>query len=251
MHSWLYSNLMNNSTQKEKSGFYQKIRVIDGTVLKLIAMLTMVCDHVGDIFFPGAPWMRVIGRIAMPIFAFCIAEGYHYTHDRRKYLLRLGVFAVISELPFDLAFSGGFDWTHQNIMLTFFLAVLALILFDYCCGSGENKKALRFAAGCMPVVAICIAAMLLGTDYTLFGILTVWVFHIARKLPHPFRALSGVGLMALLRTKGVYLGTGLAFIPLALYNGKKGKGLKWLFYVFYPGHLLILFLLHMLLVHPT
>ena len=201
--------------------------------------------------FPSALWMRVIGRIAMPIFAFCIAEGFRYTHDRKKYLLRLGAFAVISELPFDLAFTGTIDWSHQNIMLTFFLAVLALILFDYCCSSGENKKALRVAAGCAPVLAICIAAVLLGTDYTLFGILTVWIFYITRKLQHPFRALSGVGLMALMRTKGVNLGTGLAFIPLVLYNGKKGKGLKWLFYVFYPGHLLILFLLHMLLVHPT
>ena len=65
-------------------------RCIDGTVLKLIAMVSMVFDHVGDNFFPGAAWMRVIGRIAMPIFSFCVAEGFSHTRDPKRYLARMG-----------------------------------------------------------------------------------------------------------------------------------------------------------------
>ena len=94
-------------------------------------MISMVFDHVGDMFFPGVMWLRMIGRLAMPLFSFCIAEGYIHTKDRKKYILRLGIFALISEVPFDLAFEGKINLSHQNIMLTFFLAVIALIDLIY------------------------------------------------------------------------------------------------------------------------
>ena len=82
-------------------------------MLKLIAMISMVFDHAGDMFFHDQLWMRMIGRLAMPLFSFCIAEGYRYTKDRKKYLLRMGLFALISEIPFDLAFTGKIDLSHQ------------------------------------------------------------------------------------------------------------------------------------------
>ena len=96
---------------------------LDGTALKLLAMLSMVFDHVGDNFFPEQTWMRIIGRIAMPIFAFFVAEGFLHTRDRRKYLLRMGVFALVSELPFDLLTAGRLEFGNQNVMCTFFLAI--------------------------------------------------------------------------------------------------------------------------------
>ncbi len=108
----------------------ERIRLLDGTALKLIALISMVFDHVGDNFFPDQVWMRAIGRIAMPIFAFCIAEGFGHTRDKTKYLLRMLLFGVISEAPFDLVTSGKLlEFTHQNIMLTFAWAILGLL----CC----------------------------------------------------------------------------------------------------------------------
>ena len=105
-------------------------RCLDGTALKIIAMVSMVFDHVGDMFFPEVMWPRMIGRIAMPVFAFCVAEGYAHTRDRRKYIARMGAFALISEIPFDLAFFDRPGFEHQNIMVTFFLALIALELFE-------------------------------------------------------------------------------------------------------------------------
>lgn len=84
----------------------KKYQILDGTALKIIAMISMVFDHVGDLFFPDLMWPRMIGRLAMPLFSFSIAEGYLHTGDKIKYLCRLGIFALISEIPFDLAFEG-------------------------------------------------------------------------------------------------------------------------------------------------
>ena len=183
----------------------------------------------------------------MPIFAFFIAEGYSYTHDRKRYLLRLGIFALISELPFDFAFDRGITLTHQNIMLTFFLAVLALLLWDRITQAEGKTPVLKILAGCIVIMIISILATLLCSDYSFFGILSVWIFYLLRKKAHWLRSLCGVGFLAVTQTVGYHLGIGLSLIPLLLYNGKKGKGLKWLFYVFYPGHLLVLFLIYCLI----
>ena len=226
----------------EKSKAYQ---VLDGTALKVIAMVSMVIDHVGDIFFPEATWMRMVGRIAMPIFSFCIAEGYVHTHDVKRYLLRMGAFALVSELPFDLAFSGGTDWTHQNIMLGFFLSILALILFDRIRGPKDPQTgrygAGRTALGCFEVCLMAAVALLLRADYTCFAVIGVFLFYVLKDMDPFFRALGGVGFLSVTRTMGYYCATGLSLFPLLLYNGEKGKGLKWLFYLFYPGHLLLLY----------
>lgn len=222
-----------------------RLRILDGTTLKLIAIFSMLIDHVGSIFFPEALWMRAVGRIAMPIFAFCIAEGYIYTHDRKRFLTRLAVFAVISELPFDLAFFDGPEASHQNIMLTFFLAVLALMAYDRIRGEAPTRKSSALA----PAVVFLMAglATILGGDYILFGVLSVFLFYALRSQPHWKRQLGGMAFLALTRTIGYYAATGLAVIPLLMYNGKKGRGLKWLFYAFYPGHLLVLWALKRML----
>ncbi len=222
----------------------KKYQIFDGTVLKIIAMISMVFDHVGDMFFPGVTWLRMIGRLAMPIFSFCIAEGFAHTHDRKKYLCRMGIFALISEIPFDLAFEGKVGFTHQNIMLTFLLAIVALMLFDRIRGekNAESKKRSvgKMVLGVLVVATVAAASILLRADYTAFAVIAVFLFYVLR-LKHPLiRSGVGVAFLALTRTMGYYCATGFSFIPLALYNGKKGKGLKWLFYVFYPGHLILL-----------
>ena len=222
----------------------KKYQILDGTALKLIAMISMVFDHAGDMFFPDVMWPRMIGRLAMPIFSFFIAEGFSHTRDKKKYLCRLGIFALISEIPFDLAFEGKIGFSHQNIMLSFFLAVVALMLYDWI--QGGTKSEVNHASigktvlGVIAVAAIAALSLLLRADYTIFAVIAVFLFYVLRQ-KHPLvRTGVGVAFLALTRTVGYYCTTGLSFIPLAMYNGKKGKGLKWLFYGFYPGHLLLL-----------
>ena len=222
----------------------KKYQILDGTTLKLIAMISMVFDHAGDMFFPDVMWPRMIGRLAMPIFSFFIAEGFSHTRDKKKYLCRLGIFALISEIPFDLAFEGKIGFSHQNIMLSFFLAVVALMLYDWIQGgtkSEENHASIgKTILGVIAVAAIAALSLLLRADYTIFAVIAVSLFYVLRQ-KHPLvRTGVGVAFLALTRTVGYYCTTGLSFIPLAMYNGKKGKGLKWLFYGFYPGHLLLL-----------
>ena len=220
----------------------KKVQILDGTTLKIIAMISMVFDHVGDMFFPGVMWPRMIGRLAMPIFSFFIAEGFAHTRDKKKYLGRLGLFALISEIPFDLAFDGRLGLGHQNIMLTFFLAGSALLLFDRIRGGdgpeGERIPVGKTVLGVLAVAGIAALALLLRADYTVFAVVAVFLFYVLRQKHPLLRSGVGVAFLALTRTMGYYVATGFSFIPLALYNGQKGKGLKWLFYAFYPGHLL-------------
>ena len=228
------------------------IRILDGTMLKIIAMVSMVFDHVGDMFFPDSDWMRMVGRIAMPIFAFCITEGYIHTRNKNKYLMRMGIFALISEVPFDLAFDGKIGLSHQNIMLSFFLAIIALMLFDLIRGSKDEIKgrysAWRIMLGALAVIAMAVLAFLVKADYTMFAVASVFLFYAFKDTNHFVRPIPGVAFLALTRTVGYYCTTGLSIIPLLLYNGKKGKGLKWLFYAFYPGHLLLLYVLKLILI---
>ena len=227
-----------------------KFQILDGTMLKIIAIISMVIDHVGDVFFPGAIWMRAVGRLAMPLFAFCVAEGYHYTKSKKKYLRRLGAFALISEIPFDLAFSRKIDFSHQNIMLSFLIAVAALMLYDAVQdGFGPfsgMKQRVRKVAGIATVLVMSVMSLLLKCDYTIFAVISVFLFYVLRERPYPIPQVGGVAFLAVTRTMGYYAYTGLSLIPLLLYNSKRGRGLKWLFYVFYPTHLLLIYLIKLI-----
>ena len=212
---------------------------------KLIDLV--VFDHVGDAFFPDVMWPRMVGRLAMPIFSFCIAEGYIHTRDKNKYMLRMGIFALISEVPFDLAFDGKIGLSHQNIMLTFFLSILALRLFDLIRGARKEAtgkySAGKTILGILVVIIIAVIATLVKADYTFFAVIAVFLFYVLKDTNHFARTGMGVAFLAVTRTVGYYCTTGLSLIPLFFYNGKKGKRLKWLFYIFYPGHLLLIFIL--------
>jgi len=101
---------------------------IDAFTLKMIAAVTMLIDHVGYIFFPQYVLLRIIGRISFPIFAFLIVEGFMHTRDVKKYIFRMIIFALITEIPFDFAFYGTFNWGHQNVLVTFLLALVAMYI---------------------------------------------------------------------------------------------------------------------------
>ena len=224
----------------------KRFRVLDGTTLKLIAMASMVLDHVGDSFFPDQVWMRVLGRIAMPVFAFCISEGFAHTHDKQRYLLRMGIFSLVSEVPFDLVTAGvPLEFSHQNIMATFFWAILGLMLFERITGEGAPKS--REAAGFIMLAVFAMLSVLLGLDYNMLGCGLSFVFYLLRGKGLEIEAAAGAVYHALLRNMGIYWFGLLGFLPILSYNGQRGRGLKWLFYLFYPGHLLLIWLVRTML----
>ena len=221
--------------------------------LKLLAMAAMLVDHMGYLLFPTAMWMRYVGRLAFPIFAFQIAEGWYRTHDREKYTLRLLICAVVSEVPFDLAFSGTpVDAGYQNILWTFFIAAAALWAAD------ALQERLRLP---LPLAALCAGAAgyLLGealrSDYFGPGVLTVLVFALCRqwhigRLPELAAMLVINGRLlpsASMTVWGMELPVQLlaaAALPLIwLYRGRQGPHspvLQGIWYAFYPAHLLLL-----------
>lgn len=215
-------------------------------MLKLIAIICMAIDHSALILRPVIPilstpfdigikvitvyWiMRRIGRLAFPIFCFLIAEGFQYTKSKKRYALRLLMFAAISEIPFNLMHSGlFFDLSAQNVYFTLFLGLLLIYAFESV--NGQIKKFLA-------MVVIGLAAYFLHADYGLRGVLLVFLIHVLRNHPTAqaflaYPLLSG-GVAAF-----------AAFVPINMYNGQRGfiktPLLKVLFYVFYPMHILIL-----------
>ena len=243
--SSMKGNAMRGQRELRETHPLEGLRVLDGTTLKLIALVSMVIDHLGDSFFPSLAWMRVVGRIAMPVFAFCVAEGYIHTRDRQSYLLRMGVFALISEIPFDLAQYGRLELSHQNIMFTFFLALCALMLFDYIAERFDGVRGLVLGVSAVAVIAV--GSVFLGADYNFSAIGLVFIFYLLRDQEPFIRYVSGAAFLALTRNVGIYRWSILGIVPLAFYNGKRGRGLKLLFYVFYPAHLLAIYLVKLLI----
>ena len=219
-----------------------RFKVLDGTALKIIAMISMIFDHVGDNFFPEMVWMRVIGRMAMPIFAFCIAEGFSHTHDKVKYLRRMLIFAVLSEVPFDLVTAKKvLEFSHQNIMFTFAWAIIGLLIMDKI-GDSTLKRWAKNLIKALVFIVFMVISIIIGLDYNMAATAIIFVFYMLRKKADLIRNLVAAGVHAVFRNVGIYWFGLLGFIPLLLYNHKRGRGLKWLFYAFYPGHLLLIWI---------
>lgn len=210
--------------------------------LRILALFLMLLDHMWATVIPGNLWMTCVGRMAFPIFAFQAAEGYHHTHDFRGYCKRLALFAVISEIPFNLMISGSpFFPQHQNVMLTLLLGLL-------CCRAYDSRNWLA-------MVLWLLAGAFTRCDYGAAGVWTVLTFHAFRgeKLGQLLMLL----LINLFCYDGPEIALGpltfplqtfaiLAWIPIALYSGEKGRGgraLQYGSYLFYPVHMLILGLL--------
>ena len=223
---------------------------LDGGTLKLMAAALMLIDHVGAILLPETVILRCIGRLAFPIFAFFIAEGYAHTRDFGRYFRRLAFLAVVSEIPFNLENGAVFDPARQNVLFTFCLALLTLRGLE---ALGRERGFGRWA-GCGLVLAAGFAAgELLRTDYGGWGVVTVALLYLCRDgkyaklwLLLAMAAVNGLGMGSL--TMPVFGGEmpiqifAVAALPVIwLYNGQAGpKGLRRAFYVFYPAHLLVL-----------
>lgn len=210
----------------------QKICCLNGFSLKIIAIVTMMIDHIGAVLFPGEMVFRYIGRIAFPIFIFLMTEGFYHTGNLKKYEIRMVIFALISEIPFDLAFSGMIiDAGSQNV---FFTLAIGLIMMDLLC----RWKEIFWKQMC--VFAACLVlAELLHTDYGAAGILLIFVFYRFReKTVAKIIFTAVIAFVCFVPLEGFCL---FAFIPILLYNGRRGPSLKYVFYAFYPVHLLILY----------
>ena len=220
-----------------------------GNALKLIAVAAMLIDHAGVVLVERGlgrgSWsgldflLRTIGRTAFPIFCFLLVEGFLHTRDVRKYEARMLAFAIISEVPFDLAVFGKWFYPeYQNVYFTLFLGLCVL--------DGFRKASGRPARQALAILAGCMAALAVRCDYDIIGIfmiLAFYMYHDNKRL----RFLLAGGL-AFLESLG-YFGAALsAFIPIHMYNGRRGeKNLKYFFYCFYPAHLLLLYLIGLMI----
>lgn len=238
----------------------KKRQFLNSFHLKILAMVLMLCSHMWSTIIAGNNWLDAIGRLAFPVFAFLIVEGFFHTHSFKKYLLRLFIFALISELPFNLMAEGGWIYPfHQNVLFTFCIALLFMRWMENVRETSKWRFALR-------VLVSIIFGFLIGfitmVDYFGYGILMVFVFYLFRNVPFGWIGqlicmiyinweMMG-GLVYLVPIFGRTLEIPqqglavLALIPIWLYNGKQGpynKTIQYIFYSFYPIHMTILAIL--------
>lgn len=232
--------------------------------LHLLAMALMLCDHLWATLVPGNDWLTCIGRLAFPIFAFMTVEGYFHTKNLKKYMLRLLVFALLSEIPFNLMMGSRIFYPiHQNVLWTFLLAIWMIHWNEKDKNAPLWRRILR-AAG-----SVCIG-FLVGTltmvDYMGAGVLMVLTFYFfrGRKWWHfvgqllalyyiNAEILSGFSYQLELFGREIWIVRQsfavFALIPIWFYRGRQGhqsKAFRWICYGFYPAHMLILALIRML-----
>lgn len=206
-------------------------------LLKIVAIITMAIDHIGLAFFSNDLIFRKIGRIAMPIFAFQVGVGFKKTHSKLKYIFRMFCAALISEISFLLMLrSVNYQTFSLNICFTFTLALITLYFVDL----GKKNKIFYIAS----IISFVISAFI-PMDYGIYGVALVLCsyFFQDNKTKLTFSSLSIALFYYWFENSSIQLYMLLALPFLLLYNGKKGKDLKYLFYAFYPLHMLIIALL--------
>ena len=220
---------------------------ISQETLKSIACVTMLLDHIGAVF---VPWigLRVIGRLAYPIYCFLLAEGAVRTRNPKKYAIRLVVGMVLAEIPYDLLFYGRLTWAHQSVMVTLLLGFGMMMAIDKVWTTG-----LKF----LLAVVFALTAELLNTDYGGTGIFIIALFAVTREREDRI-VLQTLGQALIWLTAGGYeiaLGSFsipiqlfalTAMIPIGLYSGEKttsSRAVQIAFYLFYPAHMAALLLL--------
>ena len=251
-----------------------KIRVLNGNTLKILAAIFMVFDHVGVLFCPNVVWLRLVGRFSLPLFAFMISEGARYTKSKVKYVSLLSALALICQLVYYF-FDGGS--LYMCILVTFSISILLIYLLKFVKSIVfDNEKRFYVKALCITAFfAACIAVYLINTpefvnktgisiDYGFAGIMlpvfaSLFDFR-GVDAPESVKKLDTVPIRVLCLAIGLLLlcyEVAIANIPiisevqpysliavllLLLYSGKRGKlKMKWFFYIFYPLHLAVLY----------
>ncbi len=233
---------------------------LTSNMLRVIAVIFMLSDHIWATYMSFGNWMTYIGRLAFPIFAFQIAEGFVHTSNFKKYALRLLGFAIVTEIPFNLFYSSRFfNPFHQNVLFTLLLGLLAINVIDK---AKKDKSTKNITLSVMWLALICVASTLGFVDYGFLGMLTVVMFYVLRDFPFAWLAqLVAMVLINIVFFEGQVFpieilgktfeipSQGFAvfsLIPIWLYGGKKGKSSKFMqygFYAYYPVHMLILYLI--------
>ncbi|MBO5341310.1 MAG: conjugal transfer protein TraX [Lachnospiraceae bacterium] len=191
-------------------------------------------------------WMRHIGRVSFPIYCFFIVEGFFKTRDRKKYAIRLGICALLSELPFDIALYGKIIYLwHQNVFYTLLIGLLAIWVLDKMAAKTDWSLMKHNVMTLLCTIGFVLVAEVLSTDYSGFGVLTIVLMYYVRRIAEtkttywpPIVLGAGTAFLCLFSPGEVW-----AFIGLPLmffYHGKKGWNGKWFFYLFYPVHLIVL-----------
>lgn len=233
----------------------QMVIIMSSFFIKIIAMITMICDHYGDAIIGNFGILNYIGKISFPLFAFQFVQGYKHTHDFKKYLIRLLIFAIISQVPFILFLSTFTETYLLNIFFTFLLSAIALYGFE---------KISNYFLKYIFIIFIAIIAHFTKVDYGAFGIILPFIFYFflyTNKIPEKNnlnKILMCITVIVAITINNIpdiinypslfghfirkTIFTCIALIPICLYNGKQGPKIKYLFYFFYPVHLLLLWL---------
>lgn len=243
-----------------------RIRIFNGNTIKLLAAALMLVDHIGFLLYPGLPVLRDIGRVSMPLFAFMVAEGCRYTKNKFRHFSLMFLLGVACQVVYYF-FDGGS--LYMSILITFSLSVAMIYalqyfkkcLFDQSCKPLDKVlSGLTFCASVFVTYAINTVGEVGGTaftvDYGFWGCMLPVFAAVTDfrgvELPEKWKFLDGYYIKLALFAVGTVLlclqPSGLnewysliALVPLALYNGEKGKvKLKYFFYVFYPLHLALL-----------
>jgi len=221
---------------------------LNGNQLKLIALIAMTFDHIGVSLFPHTIWLRVVGRLALPIFAYMIAEGCRYTRSRKRYLMSLLAVAALCQAVYFVTMGS----LYMCIMVTFSLSVALIYLWDYAMTRPAPQGGFLVLAALGVVWFLCEAPLLPGTDfaidYGIFGVLLPVLIYLGKGRWQAL-AMTALGLLLLaLSRSSVQWFAFLGLIPLACYNGARGKArLKCLFYIYYPAHLAVIWLIGLFL----
>lgn len=238
----------------------EKYLKLSGFALKRIAVISMIVDHFGSIIMDGIiapykvndaiyftadmPFMvrnayiirgicEALGSIAFPLFCFLIAEGFMHTRERVRYGVRVGAFALLSEIPYDIAhYQTLCSFRLQNVMFTLTVGIFTLLAISRFQEQLAGKKSLRIIGVSLITAAGMGLAFLIRGEYVFLGVLAICLLYLLRDKGW----LRFLGFAPLLPASPWIL---LALIPAALYNGQRGTGSKYFFYIFYPAHFLL------------
>lgn len=220
---------------------------LTGNQLKLIALAAMTADHIGVQLFPQVLLLRIIGRLALPIFAYMIAQGCRYTRNKTRYILTIAAVALVCQLVYFFAMGS----LYQCILVTFSSSILLIFSLD---AAIKKPNSVNVAIGALAFLSVWFISEILPTllpgfyvDYGFFGIVLpvlVWL----GKDKWQSIGLCGIGLVFLSIGGGIQWYSLLALPLLALYSGERGRTkLKYLFYIYYPAHLALIYLISLVI----
>lgn len=265
---------MTNSTPKQS---FINQRVLNSFSLKIIAIILMTIDHIGILLYstdsdkylstfqtiiPENVYtiMRIIGRLAFPIFCYMIAEGFVHTHNITKYTLRLFVFAILSQIPYSLGIEHTFCNIHSlNIFFTLTLGLLTITIIQKSINKViETHNIIFFGYGVIAIFVSLFISDFFNMSYRQYGVLLILIFYFFRVPDSEYSHESTIikytilQLVLILAITYMYQSNLQYYAPLALllilfYNRKKGPSMKYVFYIYYPAHMLLLYIAHLAL----